>query len=169
MTNRCVCVCVCVCVREADTGKPKGRAAGLSYKFPHNRNENRTTTPVSPSEPWRTIATRSIHCWWHLCGMNTAPHILGSQSPENQRERHSAYKCAIPPRRGMVKPAEEADLCWQDGCSQAGCQPKRNEIKWGSPGVVNGAWTLEPGGHVFVTLLCLLSGNLLEFHKFSKL
>ena len=115
MTNRCMCVCVCF---RSDIEKSMGRAAGLSYKFPHNRNENRTTIPVSPSEPWGR--TCSVLCWWHLCCMNTGPHILGSQSPENQHEKDSAYKCAIPPG-GMVKPAEEAGLCRQDGRSQAGC------------------------------------------------
>ena len=39
--------------------------------------------------------------------MNTGPHILGSQSPVNQHERESAYKCAVPPRGGMVKPVRK--------------------------------------------------------------
>ena len=114
-----------------------------------------TTTPVSPSESWRTTATCSVLCWWHLWASERSP-----PHPREPLSWDTAWKrwplqmcCGTQGRNGEARRGNRLLLAkWQLWGQQVSLRETRGSNE-AVPVQVDPAWTLESGGHTFMTLL----------------
>ena len=96
---------LCVFLGEG-TEKPERRPAGLSYWFPHNKNENRGNKHPSfphPPEPWSTAAIQSIPFRWRLWGSEWSPPT--SRNSMNKVSRSGPFHKGVPNLQDLLPDA----------------------------------------------------------------